>query len=362
VRLKALLLSLAVAASQIVHAQNIGKTGVLPPSRDQFLATFGGYIDALRIQAGIPGLAGAIVGDTDLLWQQAFGYQDLGASVLTRTDTVFQFDGLSQLITATMVMQCVEQGKTTLDAPIGAYTPSSLDANATVGQILSHTSGTPGNLTFFYNTKRLDALMFVVETCTGLTFRQAFSRTLEQLGMMESLPGPDAALPELKNSDVAPPATAARYRSVLNRLATPYSVSGTGAATSSEYGVKTLEAASGLVSTVLDFAKYDLALKRGVLLHGDTLNTAWHTPENSNGQTLPHALGWFVQSYNGEPVVWQFGVQPNASSSLVVTLPARNLTLILVANSDGLAKPASLSVGDVTVSPFAKVFLGLVVR
>jgi hypothetical protein len=73
-------------------------------------------------------------------------------------------------------------------------------------------------------------------------------------------------------------------------------------------------------------------------------------------------MGWFVQSYNGETVVWQFGSDINASSSLVMTLPARGITFILVANSDGLAKPASLAAGDVTVSPFARVFLGLVVK
>jgi hypothetical protein len=35
---------------------------------------------------------------------------------------------------------------------------------------------------------------------------------------------------------------------------------------------------------------------------------------------------------------------------------------VLVANSDGLAKPESLAAGDVTVSPFARVFLGLVAK
>ena len=59
------------------------------------------------------------------------------------------------------------------------------------------------------------------------------------------------------------------------------------------------------------------------------------------------------------PIHWS---DTNASSALVLTLPARGITLILVANSDGLAKPASLAAGDVTVSPFARVFLGLVVK
>jgi len=36
--------------------------------------------------------------------------------------------------------------------------------------------------------------------------------------------------------------------------------------------------------------------------------------------------------------------------------------LILLANSSGLAKPFNLAAGDLTVSPFARIFLGLFVR
>jgi len=352
VRILALLVSLALVQSP----------RALPPTRDQFFALLGGYMETLRLQAGIPGMAGAIVGDTDMMWQQAFGQLDIAANVVTRTDTAFHFDGVTQLFTAALVLQCVDQGRLQLSTPIGAFAPSSPDASATVGQILTHTSGTPGNQTFSYNTTRLDALKFVVETCSGQTFRQAFRGQLDRLGMTDSVPGPDAPLSELSNADVVPPSTAERYQQVLYRLAVAYAVNATGVPTPTQYDVKTLGAASGLVSTVYDFAKFDLALKQGILLRGETLNAAWQNPVNANGQVLPHGMGWFVQSYNGEPVVWQYGIGAAASSSLVITLPARNVTLILLANSDGLAKPASLSAGDVTVSPFARVFLGLVVK
>ena len=53
---------------------------------------------------------------------------------------------------------------------------------------------------------------------------------------------------------------------------------------------------------------------------------------------------------------------PNASSSLVVTMPGRGVTMVLMANSDGLVKPFPLTAGDVTVSPFARLFLGFAVR
>src|SRR4029079_13768129 len=135
-----------------------------------------------------------------------------------------------------------------------------------------------------------------------------------------------------------------------------------GRASPSPHPSTTLTASGGLVSTADDFAKFDLAIKRGVLLQGDTLAAAWRTPIGANGLPLPHGLGWFVQGYNGSRIVWQYGMTDNASSSLVITVLPRGLTLILIANSDGLVKPFPLSAGDLTVSPFGRVFLGTFVR
>jgi CubicO group peptidase (beta-lactamase class C family) len=356
VRSLALLLSFALVQGPLVHAQAV------PPSANQILSLFGGYVEALRVQTGIPGLAAAVVGDSNVLWTQPFGQENVEAGIRTKTDTLFHFDGLTQLVTASMVLQCADQHRVNLDTPIGAYTPSSVDATATVAQILTHTSGAAGSLSFNYNPTRLTSLKFVVETCTGLTFRQAFRTTLERLGMMQSVPGPDAASTDLSNAELPTPETAQRYRDLLGRLTPPYAVSAQLVPTRSQYNVTTLGAGSGLISNALDFANFDLAVRNQVLFSKSTLAAAWRNPVNSDGQLLPHGMGWFVQTYNGEPVVWQYGVDPNASSSLLLTLPNRNITLILLANSDGLAKPASLSAGDVTVSPFARVFLGLVVK
>jgi len=61
--------------------------------------------------------------------------------------------------------------------------------------------------------------------------------------------------------------------------------------------------------------------KRGVLVRTDVSPWRGRRPLDGAGQRLPHGIGWFVQTYNGEPVVWQFGVD-NASSSLLLLLPA----------------------------------------
>jgi CubicO group peptidase (beta-lactamase class C family) len=81
----------------------------------------------------------------------------------------------------------------------------------------------------------------------------------------------------------------------------------------------------------------------------------------SNAGSMPTGLGWFVQNYNGQTLYWQFGNTPGAYSSLILKVPSRHLTLILLANSDGLSAPFALQDGDVTSSLFAKTFLRLFV-
>jgi CubicO group peptidase (beta-lactamase class C family) len=329
---------------------------------DFLLRFFTDYLEALRIQAGIPGLSATIVGENDTIWEHAFGQQNVERSIATRLDTPFHLDGLTQVVTASMVLRCVEEGRLSLDDRIGQFDSGSPDANATIRQVLTHSSGTSDSLVFTYAPERLEPLASAVSACTGDSYRETLANLLDRLAMTDSVPGPDAI-------HVVPPAEGfpdlsaiERYTGVLGRLATPYAVSRGRSATPTQYAATTLTPASGLISTVRDFARFDLALKNGLLLRTDTLAAAWQAPVGRNGQPLPHGLGWFVQTYNGETVVWQFGVSENASSSLVVTVPARGLTLVLLANSDGLVKPFALAAGDLTVSPVGRLFLGLFVR
>jgi CubicO group peptidase (beta-lactamase class C family) len=348
------LLALTIAVSMLVC--------VPLQAQDLLLNRFGDYVESLRAQAGIPGLAATIVGTNGVLWERAFGRQDTEKSLATRIDTPFHLDGLTQLFTAALVLRCVEEGRLSLDDRVGQFKPDSPDANATIRQLLSHTSGSPDNLTFAYRPDRLAPLARAIRACTDDSYRETVANLLERLAMINSVPGPDIIHPELLTEGIPSPPAVARYMNVLERLATPYSVDQKGRASLSQSPVTTLTPATGLISTVRDFAQFDLALKKGVLLRADTLASAWRAPIGPDGQRLPHGLGWFVQTYNGETIVWQFGVGPNASSSLVVTVPARGTTLILLANSDGLVKPFALATGDLTVSPFGRLFLGFAAR
>jgi CubicO group peptidase (beta-lactamase class C family) len=352
----------AMVAVSLVSLTRVTPGVILHAADDLVLTRFGEYLDSVRSQAGVPALAATIVGPADVQWERAFGQSNVESALATLPNTPFHLDGLTQLFTASMVLRCVEEGRLSLDDRIGTYAPAFGEPDATLRQLLSHTSGTPDNLAFTYRPSRLDIVAAALSSCTGgESYRASLGETLEQrLIMFDSVPGPDVL--QLAPGNPFPATTIDRYRGVLGRLASPYSVDLQGRPSPSRYAASTLTPSTGLISTVRDMAKFDLALKRGFMLRADTLARAWTAPVGRLGQPLPHGLGWFVQSYAGEPVVWQFGVGDNASSSMVITLPRRGLTLILLANSDGLVKRFPLAAGDLTVSPFGRLFLGVFVR
>lgn len=324
---------------------------------DLGVALFERYLDALRRQAGIPGVAAAIVGETDIVWEAGFGMQDVERSIAVRPDTPFQIDGLTQMLTAELVLRCTEEGRLALDDRVGKYDGTASESDATLRQLLTHTAGPREAPVFNYDIERLKPMTRVVRACENGSYRKTLSNLFEQLAMRDSVPGPDVLALVPPAEGIPDPDDAERYKAVLERLARPYSVDRKGRATLSQYSTTELKPGSGAISTVRDLAEYDLALRRGVLLENQTLAAAWRAPVAGDGQPLPHGIGWFVQIYKGEPVIWQFGLEENASSSLLIHMPARRLTFILLANSDGLVRPFPLEKGDVSASPFGRLVL-----
>jgi CubicO group peptidase (beta-lactamase class C family) len=335
------------------------------PAQAQTLVyeVFGAYLDSLRDQAGIPGLAAAIVDTNGIVWERAYGRQDIARALPARTDTPFNADGLTQTITAAMVLRCAEERRLSLDDTAGTLGVPTPEPDATIRQLLTHTSGTPDRLTFLLRLERLAPFWPIVRACAVDSYRETFATLLHRLAMFDSVPGPNIVTIAKPDEGVPDPVDVARYNAILQRRATPYFVDDRGRAQQSAYpdSASVLSPSGGLVTTVRDLAQFDLALKQGILLKADTLQQAWSTP-SANGAALPHGMGWFVQTYNGEKVVWQFGMTENASSSLMIMVPGRGLTLILMANSDGLVKRYSPAKGDVTLSPFARLFLNMSVR
>jgi CubicO group peptidase (beta-lactamase class C family) len=319
------------------------------------------YLEALRQQAGIPGLSAAVVQDGQIVWERGFGFQDLEARIRATPDTPYYAGGLSQSLAAVLLLQCVEHKRLSLDEPVRRFGLSLPEEAVTLRHLLSHSSaGTPG-AAYRFAPERFAQLGTVMEWCAPQPYRKSVAhRLLERLAMRDSAPGTD-----LQNHAVVPeglfePSALERYSNVIARLAIPYKVEGRGRATRSVMPApEGISAASGLITTVRDLAQFEIALDSTLLMLEETRAAAWSPAIGSDGMPMPTGLGWYVQSYRGEPVVWQYGYLPDAYSSMIVRLPARRLTLILLANSDGLAASFDLASGDVTRSLFATLFLRL---
>lgn len=313
------------------------------------------YLEPLAQQIGMPGLSAVIVRNSRVEWERGYGYADVENKIAARPDTPYPIGGVTQAMTGVLLGICTDRHQLEVDTGIRRWVPT-FPGDASVRHVLAHAS--EGR--FIYDAAKYTALTPVVEDCTKRPFRVAAAQEiLERLAMTSSVPGLDLGRPEGQAArDLFDAARLARYNSQLARVAVPYRIDRSGHAVKSEYPSYGLDASGGMVSTARDLASFEAALDNGVPLSSSTLNQMW-TGATFNGLTMPTGLGWFVQTSSSVRLVWSFGHIPDAASALILKMPSKRLTLILLANSGGLAAGYNLEQGDVANSPFVKIFLRL---
>src|SRR2546423_7451767 len=71
----------------------------------------------------IPGVVAMAATGNDVIYQGAYGKRDLSKDDTMTADSVFWIASMTKAITSAGAMQLVEQGKLSLDAPIGKVLP-----------------------------------------------------------------------------------------------------------------------------------------------------------------------------------------------------------------------------------------------
>src|SRR5215510_13227935 len=313
------------------------------------------YLEALRHQLKIPGLSAAVLKDERIIWEGGFGFQDVEQRIPATADTPYPIASITKTFTSALLLRCVERGTLDLDTPISRYTSAIPESGATVRNVFTHTSeGTPGRM-YRYNGDRYASLTAVVEACSGSSIRELFRDMLDRATMQDSVPGHD--LDDVDAASLFDEVTLRRYRQTLARIAKPYKVDSRGRVVRSPYPPKGINASAGLVSTAHDLALYDQSLSSHLFISSATQEAAWTAGTTTAGELIPYGLGWFVENIEQERVVWHYGLWGDSFSSLILKVPARGLTVVLLANSDGLSARFPLAAGDAMVSPFAAAFL-----
>lgn len=146
-----------------------------------------------------------------------------------------------------------------------------------------------------------------------------------------------------------------RFDAVSKTLARPYALDREFKTTKISYP-QGFSTSAGLMSTVLDVAKYDVAIDRNRFLTKETQQLAFTPARSTTGEELPYGLGWFTQNYKGTRLLWHYGYW-TGNSSFILKVPERNMTFIIMANSDNLSRPTDLGSGDALTSPVGVAFL-----
>jgi CubicO group peptidase (beta-lactamase class C family) len=304
-------------------------------------------LERLRARWNVPGMAAGVAQSNHIVWEKAFGHADLATKQPVTTDTVFHLASLTKPFAAVVLLQLVEAGPLDLDAPVETFgIQLKADGVVRVRYLLTHTSeGKPGDK-FRYSGNRFAQLDKVLEGVTQKSFAQLVSeRILEPLQLTNTSPNP-----------LNPMACLAAGRDpglFLQRSARGYAFDGKTPVECPRHFVT----AAGLVSTVGDVLRFSLALDGDRLLQPGTKQLAFTPARSSSGKVLPYALGWFVQERQGVKILWHYGWD-RANSSLIIKVPEREATFVLLGNSEALSRKFDLGRDeDVTRSPFAREFL-----
>jgi CubicO group peptidase (beta-lactamase class C family) len=146
-----------------------------------------------------------------------------------------------------------------------------------------------------------------------------------------------------------------RFDTVIKILAQPYALDREFKITKIAYP-QGFSVSAGLISTVLDMAKYDIAIDQNKFLTKETQQLAFTPAVSTKGETLPYGLGWFTTNYKGTKLLWHYGYW-TGNSSFILKVPEQNITFIIMANSDNLSRPTDLGAGNALSSPVGMAFL-----
>lgn len=347
---------LAISLALLLLTGFIQNAAPAVSDQDEALTQFEAELETLRQEMLIPGMSAAVVQDQELLWARGFGYADPARGIPATADTPYHLASVTKPIAATVLMQLVEEGALSLDDPVADY-GLHVDSlgEVTVWHLLTHTSQDIPGLTHEYSGNRYALLDKVMAGATGKPFGQLLNeRLLTPLEMTHTAPNPTwglagywASLGLGRNTD--------HYPAVYRDLAAPYQLDPAYNNVPGAYSLH-FSPAAGLLSSVTDLARFNIALDQDQLLKPQTREQMMSPAISASGKPLIYGLGWYTQEYKDTRLIWHSGGWPPSVSALMLKAPDLGLSFIILANNHNLTGPYPMGEGDVLYSAPAMAF------
>ncbi|WP_114240087.1 serine hydrolase [Dyella sp. C9] len=356
----------AAAPPAVVAGSN---ASAVPAQLEDFTA----YVDSVRKQFDVPGIAVAIVKDGQVVLEQGYGVRELGKPETVDARTRFAIASNTKAFTAAALQMLAEQGKLNMDDRVIDHLPwfQMSDPYVTremrIRDLLAHRSGLglgAGDLLYWpptsYSTKEVverlrnvplatsfrsayayDNILFavatlVIEQASGQSYADFIrERIFTPVGMDESLvdmtylkPGMDVAMGH------------AKFNFTELKPVPPMAWSNN-------------PGAGGIYASVHDLAKWmNVQLAGGRLPDGkalfseDSQKQMWSmlTPMKISEPPVPelkdirpnfagYGEGWFLSDYRGQRLVWHTGGWPGMVSR-VTLVPELKLGVVVLTNQE----------------------------
>jgi CubicO group peptidase (beta-lactamase class C family) len=287
-----------------------------------------------------PGAAIAIVEDGRVVYARGFGMANIGKHLRVQPDTEFYIGDLSAQFTFAGVLLLAQDGKLRLDDRIVKYLPE-LGANgtATIAQLLAQSSGlAPLSADPTHPIKTGDLLAQVgaakpVAAPGGAPVNNPLNAMLAGI-IIERVSG--VPLSDYLQQHIFTPLVMnhtfyATDNGISPDHAIGYTRAGTIFAVAKPWDPSALLGARGVVSTVNDLAKWDIAMP--ILLRVDAMREMFTGNAATDGTS--YGMGWVIDQRGGKRFVWLDG-QIAGYRSMNAVLPDDHIAAIVLTNADAL--------------------------
>lgn len=278
-----------------------------------------------------PGLALVVIKDGKVVKQGVYGTANLETDTPVKPETVFRMASMSKQFCAGSALLLVQDGKWKLDDPISKYVEKSPAAwsKITIRHLLNHTSGmaefapsdgfsfrenpngdryiemlkkhplkfAPGDK-YEYSNEGYSILGILVAKVSGKPLSDFVSeRLLMPAGMSQtSYYQLESLVPGRANGYIW-----SKDRHVNAIPLRPYAMAGSG----------------GMQSTILDWVKWDAAMREDKILSADIKRQMWSPTKLNDGKSSAYGFGWGVRTVAGKLIVAHSGGTAGFTSNVV---------------------------------------------
>ena len=317
------------------------------PSADPSQTAIDALVRQQMDEQRIPGLSLAVTVDNELVFTKGYGLANVELRSPALAESMYEVASLTKQFTAMAILLLNDDHKLGLDDLLSRYFPEAPPAwsKITIRHLLTHTSGIPDyddaghpldprrdytedellksaadlplkfqpGVRWSYSNTGYVILGILVGRLSGEPYGDFLrDRIFSRLHMGST---------RLNADDDIIPFRASGYELEDGRLRNQEYLSGTLGATGD----------GGLVSSVVDLAKWEAGIQSGALVPPALWKEVFTPVTLNSGKTFPYGFGWFIREQSGHPFYEHSG-HLGGFASHILRFPRARVSVIVLAN------------------------------